>query len=185
MPAHRMAALVCRSTVRVRLWIGADSSRLRLPVCPANRLAHAITALYAGIGACSETRPVKNRKSRCEACWWRLSAARHDHDVRCPAYRCLVVGVRLENGTRSRRFLNVSCVWRRCSHNHGAQRCNIAWSARVARCVMKHHIAASTNPFWQTWQRRANPMWSGGQHALKQFVLDRRLKHEFNQIGSA
>jgi hypothetical protein len=41
------------------------------------------------------------------------------------------------NGTRSRRFLNVSCVWRRCSHNHGAQRCNIAWSARVARRALR------------------------------------------------
>jgi hypothetical protein len=92
MPAHRMPAFVCRSTVHVRLWIGADSSRLRLTCVPGNQLAHA--ALYAGIKARTETRPFKNRKSGCEACW-RLSAARHRHDARCIAYPC---GVRLETG---------------------------------------------------------------------------------------
>jgi hypothetical protein len=135
MPAHRMAALVCRSTVRVRLWIGADSTRL-LTCVPGKSARPCHHCTIRGDRWLQRNESCQEPKSGCETCCrWRLSAARHDHDVRCPAYRRLVVGVRLENGTRSRRFLNVSCVWRRRSHNHGAQRCTIALER--AYCVLR------------------------------------------------
>ena len=110
--------------------------------------------------------------------WWRLPG------VSMP--RC-----RFRRGLGPIRAPGGLCIWRRRSHNHRTRGCTIGPSPRYVaskrplRCRLRgDDTPTAPIPVWDDVDKYgANSVLPRKQYALKQRVPDRRLEHEYNQIG--